>query len=184
MAAPQFTLKVGDGLGAHIGASEELFAGASAILTPNIKDGNMVLVDGKLRAVPAVPVTLDSNGKLNGNTGIQLLADDPSLGLDEGSHLEWHIKIKGAKQRGFRQTVKEWWIPAGTAGTTVDLATAPPVVGTTAVGSRGVPGPGIDSVGSEGTELIAYVQGSEVGRADLSVAMQGAAEAVLSLIHI
>lgn len=140
MAAPLFTLKIGDGLGAHIGASEELFAEATVILTPNIPNGNMVLVDGNLRTVPAVPYTLDSDGKLNGNTGIQLLADDPSLGLDSGSHLQWHVSIRGAKQRGFHQTVKEWWIPAGTAGSTVELSEVPPTVGTTAVAQRGLPG--------------------------------------------
>lgn len=135
MAAPLFTLKVGDGLGAHIGADEDLFSGATCVLTSSIKDGDVVPVDGKLRTVPPVTVTLDENGKINGNTGIQLLADDPSLGLD--NPLQWTITIKRARAQGFTRPVKQWTIVAGADGETVDLATEPPVVGSTAVGVRG-----------------------------------------------
>ena len=135
MAAPTFTLKVGDGLGAHIGVEEEFFAGATAILEPNIKDGDVVPVDGKLRTVEPVVVTLDANGKINGNTGVDLLADDPSLGLD--NPLQWKITVRKARARGFSRAVREWSILAGSSGDVVDLAQVPPVVGVPAVGSRG-----------------------------------------------
>lgn len=135
MAAPLFTLKIGDGLGAHVGASQELFNGATITLTPNIKDGDLVLVDGNLRTVPKVTYTLDSNGKLNGDTGIQLLADDPSLGLD--NPLQWKVTVTKARQKGFTQAVKEWSVVAGSDGDTVDLADEPPVVGVPALGTRG-----------------------------------------------
>ncbi len=133
MAAPTFTLKVGDGLGAHIGADEELFNGATVVLEPSIDDGAQVLVDGKLRTIPPVVTKLDADGKLNGTTGIELLADDPSLGL-EGT-LHWTITVKKARALGFSRTVKQWTIVAGEDGDTIDLATVPPVtVGNTSVG--------------------------------------------------
>lgn len=135
MAAPLFTLVVGDGLGAHIGADEEFFENATAILTPSIRDGDVVPVDGKLRTVPAVTVVLDADGKINGDSGVDLLADDPSLGLD--NPLQWTVSFKRARAQGFARHVKEWTITAGTDGSTVDLAEVPPVVGVAAVGTRG-----------------------------------------------
>ncbi|QZT61228.1 sialate O-acetylesterase [Mycolicibacterium austroafricanum] len=161
MAAPLFTVKVGDGLGAHIGADEDMFAGATCVLTSSIKDGDVVPVDGKLRTVPPVTVILDENGKINGNTGIQLLADDPSLGLD--NPLQWKVTIKRARAQGFTRTVKEWWIEAGANGATVDLATEPPVVGSTAVGVRGFRTRAVPVVGDPTMAQWVDENGAEIG---------------------
>lgn len=180
MAAPLFTLKIGDGLGAHIGSSEELFAAATMTLTSNIKDGHMVLVDGKLRTVPAVTVTLDEDGKLNGDTGIQLLAHDDSLGLDSGQRLQWNIAVRGAKQRGFTQTVRKWTIDAGEDGDIKDLADEPPVVGVSAVAQRGLTGAGVDNVELDGEDLVSYAEGVEVGRVPLAPLLPGAAWSTLA----
>lgn len=173
MAAPLFTLTAGDGLAARIGVTREALAGAKLVLRSNIKRGEMVVIDGGLELVDDVPVTLDEDGKINGDTGVQLLADDPSLGLENS--LQWQINIKNARSQGFSKSVTSWWINAGSTGSTVSLDDQAKVPGQVAAGtSRGPRGYSVDAVSLDGEELVSYIQGVEVGRVDLAGVVPGA----------
>lgn len=167
MAAPLFTLTAGDGLAARIGVTREALAGAKLVLRSNIKRGEMVVIDGGLELVDDVPVTLDEDGKINGDMGVQLLADDPSLGLENS--LQWQVNIKNARSQGFSKSVTSWWIDAAADGGTVSLDEQPKVPGQVATGStRGPRGFPLDDLSREGDEIVGSVQGIEVGRIDIS----------------
>ena len=167
MAAPLFTLTAGDGLAARIGVTREALAGAKLVLKSNIKRGDMVVIDGGLELVDDVTITLDEDGKINDDTGIQLLADDESLGLENS--LQWQVNIKNARAQGFAKSVTSWWINAGANGATVSLDDQAKVPGQVAAGtSRGPRGFGVDDVQRTGDSLQFGVQGSTVGTVDIS----------------
>lgn len=152
-------------MASRIGVTREALAGARLTLKSNIARGDMLVIDGGLELIDEVTLLLDEDGKINGDTGVELLADDPALGLE--NTLQWRVSISGAKSQGFSRSVASWWIDAGADGATVSLDEQPKAVGQTAGGSRGLRGFGVDDVQIIGTDLVSYVQGNEVGRADI-----------------
>lgn len=119
MAVPLFTATAGAGFASQSGATRVVLAGATLILRSNVAAGELVSIDGSLERVEAVVVTLDGDGKINGDTGIQLLADDVSLGL--ARPLQWQADIRVARSQGFYRPANPFWFNAGTSGSTVNL---------------------------------------------------------------
>lgn len=130
MTVPAFTL-TGD-LNALSGITETPLAGTRLTFTSNIQGGSLLTVDGALQLIGPTSVALDVNGQINGTTGIQLLANDDSLGL--ATPLQWTISVAGS-------TIDGWTFNAPAAGDVLDLKFVAPVVGQAAVGlSRGPQG--------------------------------------------
>ncbi len=182
MAIPKFTLTAGAGFASRIGVDRAALAGARLTLKSNVKDGQLVVIDDGLERVEDVTVTLDDDGKINGDLGVELLADDASLDLD--SPLKWQVTVSGARSQGFSRSLRSWWIDAGLDGATVDLSTAVPAVGTTATGLiRGPEGPEgpqgpqgpqgpVGATGPAGSTTIAGIsglQGALDAKADASL---------------
>lgn len=129
MAAATFTLTTGDGFAARVGTTRDALAGARMIFKSNVKLGGVVSIDDGLEVVGDVVVLLDEDGKLNGDTGITLLADDESLNLSEP--LEWQVTIKGARTQGFNRTITPFWFDAPESGASLALVDVAPPPGQT-----------------------------------------------------
>lgn len=127
MAAATFTLKAGDGLAARIGTTRTELAGVQVMLKAGIRTGGMVVIDEGLEVIDNVIVILDGDGKINGDTGVELLADAESLGLS--APLEWQVSFKGATSRGFAKPLTPWSFDAPASGATVNLADVMPPPG-------------------------------------------------------
>jgi hypothetical protein len=162
MAAPMFTLVAGDGLASRIGSTREALAGAQLTLKPNIKKGDTVVIDDGLETIENVILFLDEDGKINGDTGVELLADDVSLAL--ANPLQWQINIRGAKAQGYTRVVSSWWIDAGVDDSTVSLENEPKAVGQTAYG-LGTAGAALIRVAAEAA-LGAFLASSAIGFVD------------------
>lgn len=133
MTIPTFTLKLAGGLATLSGATETPLKGKVLVFTSNVREQDILNIDGALRKVLSRRVALDEDGKLNGDAGIDLLANDASLGLENS--LEWQVSIEGMR-------TARWAFTAPAAGATVDLATVAPVAGAVATGViRGPEGP-------------------------------------------
>lgn len=129
MAAPTFTLTTGDGFAARIGTTREELAGAKLTFTTNVRLGGMVVIDDGMELAEKVTATLDEDGKLNGDTGITLLAHDESLNL--GGPLEWQVSFSNVRHRGFDKVVTPWWFDAPGNGETLTLTDVMPPPGQT-----------------------------------------------------
>lgn len=128
MAAPQFTLKAGDGFAARLGVDRSALPGVKVTFKPNITRGGLVTVDDGMELVEDVVIHLDSNGKLNGNTGIALLANDASLGLVEP--LEWRVVCSGFRnENGFERHIAAFSFDAPGDGDEINLADMVPPPG-------------------------------------------------------
>ncbi len=138
MAAPTFTLTTGDGFAARIGTTREELAGAKLTFTTNVRLGGMVVVDDGMELAEKVTAILDEDGKLNGDTGIVLLADDPSLNL--GGPLEWKVSFSGVRNRGFDKAVTPWWFDAPPVGSSLTLTDVMPPPGQTWYGVYAIDG--------------------------------------------
>jgi hypothetical protein len=93
----------------------------SIVLTPNTR-GQTVSILGVLYRPEPITVNLDAAGKINGDNGIELLANDDSLDLD--SPLQWQVQI--VTTAGFVWQPKPFWFEAGAADETVLLADVSP----------------------------------------------------------
>ena len=129
MAAPTFTLTTGDGFASRIGTTREELAGAKLTFRTNVTLGGMVVIDEGMELTEKVTVTLDEDGKINGDEGVVLLADDPSLNL--GGPLEWQVSFSGVRNRGFAKVVKPWWFDAPPDGESLTLTDVMPPPGQT-----------------------------------------------------
>lgn len=127
MTLPTFTLVVGDGFASRIGTTRTALAGATVVLKTNIGAGGLLRIDSGIEHIETVVTTLDEDGKLNGDTGIELLANDDSLNINDP--LEWEITILGAKSQGFTRIINPFSFPAGEAGSTVNLELVLPAPG-------------------------------------------------------
>lgn len=150
MAAPLFTLVTGDGFHSRIGAAPEAMAGAKIIFKASFRSGELVRIDGMER-VEQVVNYLDEDGKLNGDGGIQLLANDPSLNLEEP--FQWNVEITGVRTEGFERAVKAFAFEAPLAGVTRRLELELPQPGQN--WQRGRAGFPIESLVTEGGQLVA-----------------------------
>lgn len=128
MAQPTFTLTAGDGLASRIGTTRAALAEARVVFTTSIRSGELVRIDDGVERIEKVVVNLDSQGKINGDTGIQLTADDPSLGIERVG-LEWRVAVYGARSQGYDRPIKEFSFLAPSAGETVSLADKVPTAG-------------------------------------------------------
>jgi hypothetical protein len=139
MAIPTFTLTAGEGLHQLVGVTSTALAGAVLKFTCNLTPGELLALEGGLDIIDSVQVTLDAAGKINGDTGIVLLADDPVLDL--AHPLQWRVEVSKAKINGFPKPVTAWSFFAGSAGDTLLLAEVAHVPGQTATGlGRGLRG--------------------------------------------
>lgn len=146
MAIPEFTLTAGAGFTDLVSPGDDGPLETSALegmrvkFTSNITEGEVLALEGGLRRHRAFIVTLDAAGKLNGDDGVTMLANDPELGLEHP--LEWTISFPdGVTIDGFNKPVNKWTFTAPDAGETVSLDEIPHVVGQKALGStRGLRG--------------------------------------------
>ncbi|MEZ0355494.1 hypothetical protein [Mycobacterium sp. SA01] len=139
MATPTFTLTAGDGLSQLVGTERTALAGALLEFTCGLTPGELLAIDDGLDIVDTVRVTLDADGKINGDLGIELLADDPALNLADP--LQWRVKISNAKVRGVPKTIAAWSFFAGSDGDSLVLAEVSHVPGQTGTGlGRGLRG--------------------------------------------
>lgn len=173
MALPKFTLTAGpDGFSRVFGEdgalTSEKLAGLKGTLTPNIMNGQFLLVDGGQRWIDTVPFQLDADGKLNGDDGIELLANDPSLDLEKP--IQWTIAFdKTFRVNGFTKQFAKWTFVAPNAGETTGLHELAHATGFSATTvTRGPRGFGVDLVTRVGNTLRSWVQGSQVGSVDIS----------------
>lgn len=134
MAAPTFTLLAGDGLASRIGVTREALSGARLTLRSNVQNGGLVTVDDGMELVERVIVDLDEDGKINGDTGIVLLADAESLNV--GEPLKWQANLTGVAVQGFPRIVRPFWFRAPENGETLNLASVVPQSNTAGVGWR------------------------------------------------
>ena len=139
MTIPLFTL-VGT-MRVLTGDDSTPIGGVLLTFTSNIGDGELLSLDDASQLIAPKSVQLDSDGKINGDTGVQLLANDPVLGLS--TPLEWTVSAQYPRSAGSdRRTIRSWTFEAPAAGQTQDLADALPVVGSVGQGvMRGDPGP-------------------------------------------
>ncbi|MGB0877551.1 MAG: hypothetical protein ACPGXI_10880 [Mycobacterium sp.] len=127
MAAPTFTLTTGDGFAARIGTTREELAGAKLTFRTNVTLGGMVVIDDGMELIDKVVVTLDENGKINGDNGVVLLANDDSLNLS--SPLEWQVSFSGVTNRGFEKVITPWSFDAPGDGESINLTDVMPPPG-------------------------------------------------------
>ncbi len=118
MTIPTFTLK---GSALELLDTDDPTALDSITLTPNTR-GQTVSIGGVLYRPEPITVTLDEDGTINGQLGVRLLANDPSVELD--SPLQWRVQLTTSE--GFPRQPKPWWFEAGAANTTVLLAEVSP----------------------------------------------------------
>ena len=140
MTLPTFTLK---------GSALDLLSVTSPTrlqsitLTPNTR-GQVLAISGTVYRPEPVTVVLDSNGAINGSTGVVLLANDASLNLTT----ELQYKVTLIASAGFPRPPREFWFTAPAAGSTAylgDLSATPPTTPTGytrgATGLTGATGP-------------------------------------------
>lgn len=147
MALPTFTLTAGpEGFSRVFGESyaidTESLEGLEVTFTSNILAGQLLLADDGLRWVEPVVVTLDADGKINGDDGVELLANDSELHLEDDSPLEWTISFdQKFRLEGFRRQFTSWTFIAPDAGTTKGLDELSHVTGVSATNvTRGLRG--------------------------------------------
>jgi hypothetical protein len=99
-------------------------AGGRLTFTSNVWPGDRVILDDGSYLVGQVVVGLDGSGRINGGDGVELLANDESLGLSKP--LLWTV---AAINTG-GQPISSWTFEAPEAGVTVDLKDVAPIVGT------------------------------------------------------
>lgn len=143
MTLPSFTLT--GNVERLDGATLTPLAGAKIQLRSNIpRDSFLATVDDGLCLVRNVVAILDPNGFVTNQDGtpVQLLANDPSLGLNVP--VQWQVKMGG---------IPAWWFDAPANGGTVALEDTSPVPGlfpsypvvgtggTEITGPQGPPGP-------------------------------------------
>lgn len=143
MSTPLFTLKSRDGFGALVAATRQTDVIPKILLRCNIDLGNLLLIpDVGLSSIEAVEVELDNDGKINGDTGIQLLANEADeLGLT--NNVEWTISfpLPGIRVNGVTHALSSWSFTAGADGETIYIEDVARVVNTKASGwTRGAPG--------------------------------------------
>lgn len=155
MSPPLFTL-TGNIL-SLTGGSQIPSAGMAVILKSNVRAGDMLAINGAAEFVGTVNVLLDNSGKINGDNGIDLLANDDVLGLS--TPVQWTISSAGAAGS---IEINSWTFDAPNTGETLDLLDALPVPGVTAIGTTRGP-QGIQGVkgdpGSQGNQGIQGIQG-------------------------
>lgn len=135
MTVPLFTLT--GNLGSLIGGSQVPSAGMTVILRSNVDPGDLLPIDGIADFVGTVAVMLDNSGKINGDDGIKLLANDDVLEL--ATPLQWTISSAGVAGS---PEINSWTFDAPNTGDTVDIRATVPVPGLFAVGTtRGPTGP-------------------------------------------
>lgn len=182
MADPIFTLTAGEGLHQLVGVERTALAGAVLEFTCNLTPGELLALDGGLDIVDTVRVKLDNDGKINGDTGVDLLADDPSLNLEHP--LQWRVKITGAKANGFPKAVTAWSFEAPGDGETAALDSLAHVPGQSATGSVRVFGPilanDVTDSGAAGRDVLRSDTASEA-RTALDVFSTSEARYVVNL---
>jgi hypothetical protein len=111
----------------------------SITLTPNTR-GQVISIGSDLHRPEPVTVTLDENGAINGTAGIELLANDPALGLADP--LQWQVQVNTSA--GFIRRPTAFWFTAPDDGEIAylgDISSAPLLSPTgIARGPRGVDG--------------------------------------------
>ena len=127
----------------------------SITFTPNTR-GQVVSIGADLYRPEPVTVTLDTDGRMNGGDGVELLAALDSL----DDPLMWRIQAYGGD--GFARRSTSFWFIAPSDGETVWLGdiTPSPQVSPTGItrGPRGV-----DDVVLDGNEVQFRFQGQPVG---------------------
>lgn len=165
MAIPEFTLTAGpDGFSRVMGGvsmTAESLEGLEVTFTPNIMGGQFLLVDGGQRFIDSVTVTLDEDGKINGDTGIKLLANDDGLDLEKP--IQWTISFdKDFRFDGFKRQFSKWSFIAPGNGETKGLHELSHVTGLSATnvtrGMRGFSFAGFNAELSEDGLAQAMVQ--------------------------
>jgi len=141
MTIPTFTLKgnIYDLLDTNNDGSVDTVALTSATVTftPNTK-GQFLAIGDNLYRPEAVTVTVDGTGRINGASGVVLLANDDSLNLV--IPLQWNVSLTMVSD--FPRRPRPFWFEAPTAGSSVTLGSVAAIPATTATGfSRGPAGP-------------------------------------------
>lgn len=164
MTVPQCTITISD-LSALIGVDDVKMDRTEVWFTPNLGAGELLALDSSLKLLEPVRGITDAGvlKDLDGNVGVSLLANDPSLNLS--SPLQWRVEFRRADVQGFIRRVNSWWFEAPNAGTTVDLSTLAAVPGLTATGwTRG---PSVDDVRLDGGDLVFSVEGQDLAPVSL-----------------
>lgn len=129
----------------------------SVTLTPNTR-GQVVSISGVLYRPEPITVTLDEDGKINGDTGIELLANGDDVDLE--APLQWQVQVNTTT--GFPRQPKAFWFEAGVDGEIVNLGdvSVSPLLAAQGV-SRGPRG--VDDLQVDGDFLRFYFRGDPVG---------------------
>lgn len=166
MAIPKFVVTAGtDGVNAlmDIDVDGDLdahpLAGLKGQFTPNLKPGLYPIDDGMYWLEP-IEFTLDSDGKLNGDSGVELLSSVDGLEL-----LQWSISFDRATLNGKRLDIPPWWFNARASGETVTLESLMSVKQRSgvwlAIGAR-APRLSAGSFDTEGNLLLENYDGSQL----------------------
>lgn len=134
MAIPKFTLtgSVFDLYDSNADGALDSVAlqGATVTLTPNLT-GQLVPIDGNLFRIGPITATVDSTtGKINGNLGVELLANASSLNL--ATPLQWQLRVN-VTSTTMRQP-KAFWFTAPSSGASVTVGSVSPTPGVYATG--------------------------------------------------
>jgi len=154
MTLPTFTLK---------GSALDLLSVTSPTrlqsitLTPNTR-GQVLAISGTVYRPEPVTVVLDSNGAINGSTGVALLANDASLNL--ATELQYKVTLVAAA--GFPRPPREFWFTAPAAGTIAYLGNLSATPPTSPTGYTRGP-IGVDDVRVDGDYLQFYLNNDPVG---------------------
>ena len=156
MTIPTFVLK---GSALDLLDTDDPTALDSITLTPNTR-GQMVSIAGVLYRPEPITITLDEDGTINGDVGVTLLANDPTLELE--SPLQWHVQL--ATSEGFPRQPKPFWFEAPEDGDVVQLGDVSVVPLLTPQGlTRGPKG----DTGAQGTQGIQGVPGVQGERGEV-----------------
>ena len=135
MTIPTFTVtgSIFDLLDADADGAVEAVAleGAIVTFTPNTR-GQFVSVNDVLYRPEPVSATVDDEGKINGDDGVTLLANDESLDLE--IPLQWRVSVSALPESGFNREPKPFWFEAAEDGDTKTIGELAAVPGTSATG--------------------------------------------------
>jgi hypothetical protein len=155
---PTFTLtgNVYDILDTNNDGSVDTVALSTATVTfsPNT-NGQFIAIGDNIYRPEAVTVTVDQSGRINGNAGVVLLANDASLNLV--IPLQWKVSLTFTSD--FARRPKSWFFEAPESGKTVTLGSVSAIPSTFATGfSRGPAGP-TGATGPAGTSSWSSLTG-------------------------
>jgi hypothetical protein len=145
-------------------------AGCTVKFKCNIPSNVPLPVTGGILFVTEREATVGETGQLVdewGNTGIDLIADDPTFELE--AKVQWLITVSPFEHNGRTIRPRPYWVDARAPGESVTIDELTPVPGVQQPGgTRGIRGAGVDLVEREGDDLVAYSLGTEVGRASIA----------------